>query len=457
IVGPIDGNTDAEVSIVGENDQSCFTSGEFAPATFCPPSNDEACNATPIFCGDTIVQNYQGATLSETCGGGSGVADVWFIFTADGTQTYTIADVGPGFFDAVVGLYQGDDCGNLVSVAPCADSPESYSVTAAGTYYFYIRPWSIFTTNLTGNVSLTCTPFDCPGVGNIGDACDDGDAGTVNDEISADCECVGTPQVANDEACTAISLACGDSLSGLSFDGSTQSFDDACFGSGTGDVWFSFVADGLQVYEISETSSSNVVVDLWIGDECGDLTNVLSCSDNPETLTVGTAGTYYFRVRPFSTATTLAVELNCIDFAANDEACSATALACGDTLSGLSFAGATQSFDDECTGSGTADVWMSFVSDGTQTYEIAEISSSNVVIDLWSGDDCGNLTAVTDCENFPETIEVIDAGTYYFRIRPFSTATTYAVTLICTDFDCPDLSNNIGNACDDGDSNTVND
>ncbi|NEN25898.1 hypothetical protein G3O08_20615, partial [Cryomorpha ignava] len=42
-------------------------------------------------------------------------------------------------------------------------------------------------------------------------------------------------------------------------------------------------------------------------------------------------------------------------------------------------------------------------------------------------------------------------------IRPFSTATTYAVTLICTDFDCPDLSNNIGNACDDGDSNTVND
>src|SRR5690606_22285375 len=101
------------VNAVGTTNPNCGAA--FVTSTVvCPPTNDEACNATPISCGETITQNFQGATLGfdDSCGG-TGDKDVWFIFTADGTQSYTIAETGAAFFDAVVGLYQGDDCGNL--------------------------------------------------------------------------------------------------------------------------------------------------------------------------------------------------------------------------------------------------------------------------------------------------------------------------------------------------------
>ncbi len=36
-------------------------------------------------------------------------------------------------------------------------------------------------------------PVDCPGLGNIGDACDDGDPNTLGDVVGADCTCAGNP------------------------------------------------------------------------------------------------------------------------------------------------------------------------------------------------------------------------------------------------------------------------
>src|SRR5690606_11457236 len=188
---------------------------------------------------------------------------------------------------------------------------ESVTVYDAGTYYFRIRPWSTATTY---GVSLTCAPFDCEELGgDIGSSCDDGDAGTVFDVITAECECVGTPIAANDEACTATTLECGDALTGLSFAGATQSLDDACGGSGTGDVWFTFEADGTQAYLVAETQT-DVVVDLWIGDDCGNITPVSACADSPESVEVSAAGTYYFRIRPWSSATTYGVSLTCSPF-----------------------------------------------------------------------------------------------------------------------------------------------
>ena len=275
----------------------------------CPAENDEACTATVLECGDVLTdQVFLGATQSfdDACFG-SGTADVWFKFVADGTQTYFIEETQT---DVVVDLWIGDDCNAITQVEGCVDFGENFTVTAAGTYYFRIRPYSTATTY---GVSLTCTPFDCPGVGNIGDTCDDNDAGTVFDQIQADCSCAGTPIAANDEACTATTLVCGDALTDQSFAGSTQSVDDACFGSGTGDVWFKFVADGTQTYFIAETQT-DVIVDLWIGDDCGALTSISDCVDFGENFTVTAAGTYYFRIRPYSTATTYGVSLTCTPF-----------------------------------------------------------------------------------------------------------------------------------------------
>ena len=40
---------------------------------------------------------------------------------------------------------------------------------------------------------VQCGEQDCPGLGNIGDSCDDGNPNTLFDEVGADCVCAGTP------------------------------------------------------------------------------------------------------------------------------------------------------------------------------------------------------------------------------------------------------------------------
>src|SRR5699024_4013790 len=75
-------------------------------------SNDVACSATPITCGDEIQQSLIGASASFTddCFG-SGSTDVWFSFTTDGSQEVTVAETSS--FDAIVQLFEGDDCENI--------------------------------------------------------------------------------------------------------------------------------------------------------------------------------------------------------------------------------------------------------------------------------------------------------------------------------------------------------
>lgn len=159
--------------------------------------------------------------------------------------------------------------------------------------------------------------FDCPELeANIGSACDDGNANTMNDILNADCECVGIPVAVNNEACDATALACGDIVN-QSLIGASSSMTDTCYGSGTADVWFTFTTDGSQIYTVAETSSFDAVVQLFSGDSCGDLVSVGICSDFQESYEVTEAGTYYFRVRPYGAASnegTISVSLTCEDF-----------------------------------------------------------------------------------------------------------------------------------------------
>ncbi|WP_034260035.1 fibronectin type III domain-containing protein, partial [Aequorivita capsosiphonis] len=122
----------------------------------------------------------------------------------------------------------------------------------------------------------------------------------------------------------------------------------------------------------------------------------------------------------------------------NDEACNATVIACGDEIT-QSMVGATASQDDDCPGTGTADVWFSFTSDGSQQYTIAENSSFDAVVQLFKGDDCNNLTEVESCSDIDESYTVNEAGTYYFRVRPYyvSVQGTITVDMTCEDYECP--------------------
>ena len=463
--------------------------------------NDTPCTATALACGDTLLdQSILGATAfgTDDCFG-SATADVYYSFTADGTQTYRVAVLDPAFaFDGVVELLEGPDCNSLTVVGACDDFPEEFTVTEAGNYYFRVRAFN--STETDGfNITLECIPFDCPGVGNIGDSCDDGEAGTVDDVIQEDCSCAGTAVATNDTPCTATALACGDTLQDQSLAGATAFGTDDCFGTGTADVYYSFTADGSQTYRIAVLDPAfafDGVVELLEGSDCNDLAVVGACDDFPEEFTVTDAGEYYFRVRAFSSIETdgFDITIECIPFdcpglgnigescddgeagtindqiqedcscagtpvVSNDTPCTATALACNDTTADQSLAGATAFGTDECSGSGTADVYYSFTADGSTTYTVSVIDINGTffdgVVELLEGPDCESLTVSQGCSDFPETYEVTAAGNYVLRVRAFSSFEVdgFAVALECSGIDCPGLGN-FGDSCDDGNPNT---
>lgn len=405
--------------------------------------------------------------IGSTTGSYIGGDDVVYSYTPTTSESLDLSVTNHG---AWAGVYIFTGCPFASTVAGATNSLASVPLEIDGfvaqagvTYYIVISTWP--TPQSTAyTLTINSVPFDCPLLeSNIGSACDDGDPNTNIDTVTEDCECVGTPIPVNDVPCSAIALSCGDTLSDQNMIGATMAFDDACFGSGSGDIWYSFTAEEGLAYLVSELAG-DMVVSLHQGDDCGNLVQVGSCLDFPESFSITDAGTYYFRIRPYSTATTATVTLGCYDLPANDEACTATLLECGDNLSGQSFIGATQSFDDACFGSGTADVWYTFVADGTQAITIAE-TESDVVVDLWVGDACGDLTNVSPCNDFNESASVTEAGTYYFRIRPYSSASTFGVSLTCTDIATNDapcdaialsndgsvyVGNNIGATADEG-------
>ena len=165
------------------------------------PDNDLPCDAVEITCeSGNISGSTIGATIDEDCGGATGGAGVWYVFnsTIDGTlRLNTCQDNSPNTdYDSDISVFTGD-CDNLACLAyvdgefSCGFASDiTVDVFSGTTYYVQVHGW-----NGEGNfdMEVTCeeVTVDCPGLGNVGDPCDDGDLATVNDVITADCNCVG--------------------------------------------------------------------------------------------------------------------------------------------------------------------------------------------------------------------------------------------------------------------------
>ncbi|NEN25911.1 hypothetical protein G3O08_20680, partial [Cryomorpha ignava] len=181
-----------------------------------------------------------------------------------------------------------------------------------------IRPFSTATTYA---VTLICTDFDCPDLSNnIGNACDDGDSNTVNDEIDANCDCIGIPMATNDEACIATELVCGVPIVQTTA-GASQSLPPITCENFTAaqafDVWFTFTADGTSSYIINDIATSDLVLEAFSSDGCGDLTSI-DCADIPETIDFGVlaAGVYYVRAYAYSNFAPpydINIQLDCVN------------------------------------------------------------------------------------------------------------------------------------------------
>jgi len=333
-------------------------------------TNNDPCSATPLNCGAVLTdQSLAGATATgdDDCTG-SGTVDVYYTFITDGTTEYVIAIDDPSFvFDGVVELLTGPDCDNLVVSQACSDFPESFSVTAAGQYWFRVRPWSSAEADNFG-VSLTCnvldcpelglnigdacddgdpdtfddevnadcecvgTPVDCPGLGNIGDPCDDGDPDTSLDTVTADCECVGVPAPDNDN-CEDLTTAqflldCGETQTGSTAGATiTPDINNLCNGftsSTPEDVWHAFSANGIDDYVITLLPGADENLDgvLFVySGACGSLVEV-ACSDTGLTSNSGEAitlnqpanGIYYIRAYSWlSGPADYSISLECVD------------------------------------------------------------------------------------------------------------------------------------------------
>ena len=176
-----------EINATGGNTGGCTANGgtlSGGPFNFCV-------DGTP----DNIPAN--GITLT----GGSGANRGWIVTDETGGilglppsftgPDFDAAGVGTCFVyyiryeDGLAGLTMG---GNINQLQGCYDLSNSVTV-----------------------VRQVCTALDCPALGaNIGDACNDGNANTNNDVVTASCGCAGTP--AGSTTCDATYRVEGDKI-----------------------------------------------------------------------------------------------------------------------------------------------------------------------------------------------------------------------------------------------------
>ncbi|WP_310990957.1 GEVED domain-containing protein [Aequorivita marina] len=325
---------------------------------------------------------------------------------------------------------------------------------------------------------LSGVAWDCPNLElNIGDPCDDGDPNTINDVVTQDCECEGVipPDGMVCEAPIEIGslpYATTDDTSNYEDDYSSTDMPPLA-PDAVGNPSSNYLGGDDVVY--SYTPTANGIVDISVTDHgswagvfvftgCGPFESTVGGHTNSSStldlevdgLLVEANETYYIVISTYAspqttpyTLSVTATEFDCpnlelnigdpcddgdpntvndvvtencecegVPVATNDEACTATEIACGDEIT-QSLVGATSSMGDDCFGSGSADVWFTFTSDGSQQYTIAETSSFDAVVQLFEADDCNNLTEVGACQDSPENFEVSEAGTYYYRVRPY--------------------------------------
>jgi hypothetical protein len=189
--------------------ETALTMGSMTLRINCPPAaNDQCANAQLIGCNDTADGTTGGATTESPspgfCGVSIGAPGVWYkVMGVDGTMTAsTCANAS---YDTKLQVYRGL-CGAFICVGGNDDSCGSRSQVnwtgSAGTMYYILVNGFL---NQTGTFTLTVSSTgdsdgdaiancedSCPNLfGEIGDACDDGDAQTAIDYINGSCACAG--------------------------------------------------------------------------------------------------------------------------------------------------------------------------------------------------------------------------------------------------------------------------
>ncbi len=187
-----------------------FNTNQYSIRLTCtaPPQNDTPCSAEVFDCNSSnlIGNNFLAETHTTCRNNGAQTAGVWYTFTAafDGrmrlNSCHNNSDITD--FDASVSVFTGS-CGALDCYAfsngnfNCLGFNLIFEIYQGQQYYVLIAGDDEFE---FGNfdVKINCTELvlDCPGLGNIGDSCDDGNPLTLDDVLTDECTCEGVlPQL----------------------------------------------------------------------------------------------------------------------------------------------------------------------------------------------------------------------------------------------------------------------
>ncbi len=251
------------------------------------PENDGCDSAIALECGDFVEGSNIAATPDFFCNFTDRNA-VWYTLTLEESATIALTSCTSSTdFDTDISIFTGDDCENLTcfsgwggdgyidGLSSCefqswASSGE-FEAEAGVTYYIAVAGYG----NGEGNfgLSVECAfGVDCDELGlNIGDSCDDGDENTIDDVVSEECECVGTPVPENNECADATEISCGDVVEGSNVAASNNL---GCDGDERPTVWYAFTADeDASVYLSTCHPATNIDTDIniYTGASCDDL------------------------------------------------------------------------------------------------------------------------------------------------------------------------------------------
>ena len=422
------------------------TEGDFTISLDCEFGNDDPCGAIALTCGESVYGSTVGATQSTTgapsCSGGS-QADVFYKIEALAGVDYTVTVNGDDY-DGVLAAYTGMCSGTLTEIA-CADdglssgAEESISFSVTYNRTVYIRTYDWFSSG--GNYALNVTCADLP----------------------------------YDEPCDARTLYCGDSYSGTS-SGATQSSigNPSCALGSQNDVFFKFTALPNTPYSVTVNGDNyDGVLAAWSGGCNGPYTQ-LACSDQSfvpggaETVNIMVTTEQVILIQTYDYSnygqSDFTITLNC-PIPDNDDCADAVSLTVNDAgtcaanaIEGTTY-GATSSNPNACEAN-SPDVYYTFNSgDNSEvTINLDNIGATDLVMSVFANDCTSEAILCSIGTNQAQVVTVNPNTTYYVRVHSFSMSMAGTFN-ICVEagYDCPDLSANIGDACDDGNPLTEND
>lgn len=366
-----------------------------ATAAFAQPGNDDCASATVITCGQTISGTTTGSTDDAASGAGfcgtsySGGQGVWYRFAGnDNLVTASVCDAAD--FDTKISVFSGS-CGSLVCVdgnddfTGCTGNTSEISfVASSGTDYF------ILVHGFSGDVG----DFD----------------------LTVTC----LPPPSNDLCTSAISLSCGDIVTGnTTLATNDTSLNDCSIDLSTSPgVWYSFVADasgnGVTFSLCSDNTDFDTKMGVFSG-SCGALVCEATDDDfcsffGPSQVSLCTTvpnQTYYVYVTGFGSGDFGNYELTVACEAGNDDCANAIALP---TTSVTTFANICATIDGPaeptaCTFFGfdqvQNDIWYSITpqSDCDVTVSLcgSGFDTKLVIYDATSG--CPSTESALDCND----------------------------------------------------------